>query len=347
MAWLRKRGDKYYIGFRENGKDRYEATGLVDEAQAEIARKKKELELDLSQGVVRPQMKSLRFSEIMAFYQKEVDLSQSTLRLNNYSWINWIEFSNDLPVDKITTGLIIEFRDKMKLTYSPTTISIYLRDLNKVLGFAFHKGIIKRNPCKKENSEKWAIEHPTEQDDFHVLTPEEEQTIVAAADPILARMIPFVIETGLRISQVVALDWRQYNPKTHILKIPPQKRQRVRLIPITNEPVVGKTGISAMKAMGPVRLEGSVFGADSADQIEKMYARLRKATGFYNKTTEEFLFDFHDLRHTCASRLCEILNPVEVRDFFGWSSVAMVDRYTHSNVKGIQEKLKRHSLLAV
>ncbi len=344
MAWLIKRKEVFYIGFREHDRDKYESTGTADPNLAEQARLKKELELQINKGNVRPDTHNINFAALVELYKKESDISVRTQSINKSSWDKWLEFSNNGPVAQSKTSMVIGFKNLLvKQGYAPASISIYLRDLNKLFKFAVSKGLIRSNPCKQDNSEKWAVERPSEEaDNFHVLTREEESKLMEFANPILRRVIPFALETGLRLSQIVELDWKQFNPKSSLLKIAPQKRQKARHIPILDKPyIANKGGISAAEAMGPVKLSGSVFGLNDPDQLKKMYARLRIKCGFYDERTEEFLFDFHDLRHTCASRLCQILKPVEVRDFFGWSSVALVDRYTHSRVEDIREKLEK------
>jgi integrase len=154
------------------------------------------------------------------------------------------------------------------------------------------------------------------------------------ANDLFKRVIPFALETGLRLSQIVHLDWKQYDHKNKMLVIPPQKRQKVRRIPLMPK---------ALEVMGRPQFGGSVFHIKDDDQLKKMWARLMRRCGFTNKGKEP-RFRFHDLRHTCASRLAKVLSPTELRDFFGWSTVALVDRYTHSRVEDIRAKMQRHYL---
>jgi integrase len=49
---------------------------------------------------------------------------------------------------------------------------------------------------------------------------------------------------------------------------------------------------------------------------------------------------FHDMRHTFCTHWGPILGPYGLRDLMGWSTVAMTDKYCHTQVKALQAKMK-------
>lgn len=333
MSWLIPRGKKkiLYIGYSQNGKDRYKTTRTSDMAEAE--RKQKLFDLgqsDPDTKVPEATAKLLTITTLRDLYKKDVDLDPKTHETNMYSWNHFVRLEGDLLIAEIATESVIHFRDALaKEGYAAASISIYLRDLSKLMEFAVDNGYISRNPCKKRKSKKWAVEIPEEDEEtFHLITPEEESTLFVNATPRMRRAMDFDFETGLRLSQIVNLEWKQLD-SSNTCRIPKQKRQKARAIPLTPR---------AVSALGPRKLQGSVFGIPSEDRLKKMWRGLMKRCGYVDSTGTP-LFRFHDIRHTCASRLAQILKPHEVRDFFGWSSVALVDRYTHSKVEDIRTKL--------
>lgn len=325
MAWTIKRGNIFYIGWNDGTKDKYESTRSSDPAIAETRRLEKELHQTVSKGAVAQPLPEMSLETLIELYKKEADIKENTHRINKYSWGKFKLIIGDKPIGDYSTADVKRFKDTLLAQEAAhASISLYLRDLNKLFGFAVEKALIKMNPCKRPGNRKWAIEHPEEENTFRFLTQEEEAHLLAVCNPILIRMVKVGLGTGLRISQVVEMDWKRYDAKTRLYIVPKQKRQKARHIPI-----FGPT----LEAMGALHLGGRVFPGTNKDQIEKMFHRAVKNSKIGGECT------FHDLRHTFVSRVCNYLSPVEVRDLMGWSSVALVDRYTHSRVTDIQAKM--------
>lgn len=330
MSWLIKRGNIFYVGWNDGVKDRYESTRTTDPGLAEKYRLEKELAQTVSKGPVPEPVKDIDVKALVRLYKNETDLGAATLRINDISWNHFDEFIDGKKVTEITVTDLKDFKNRLLLNKAaPATIHIYFRDVNKLLGFAKAKGLIKKNPCKKDDG-KWAIDLPPVEDTWTFLTLQEEEKLLSLCNPLLKRMVIVALETGLRISQVIDMDWKRYDSTARLYIVPPQKRQRIRRIPILPR---------ALESMGPLRLGGRVFPGTNKDQIEKMFTRAVKK-GWPKKHKDDDPFcTFHDLRHTFVSRVCQYLSPAEVRDLMGWSSVSLVDRYTHSRVTDIQSKM--------
>lgn len=333
MAWIIKRGPTFYVGWNDGMKDRYESTRSQDPQVAETKRLEKELQLSLNKGVTPDPRPDILFSTVVELYKKEADITEATLRINGYSWGKFVSMMGDKAIGEYTTADIKSFKDMLVAQdASAASISLYLRDINKVFGFAVDKGIIHVNPCKKTGSRKWAVAHPEEEYEYRFLTQEEEARLLAVCNPLLRRMVIVALETGLRISQIIEMDWKRFKNHERLYEVAKQKRQKARHIPVFDR---------ALEAMGARRLAGRVFPGTNKDMIEKMFTRAVK------KSLGKGYCTFHDLRHTFVSRVCAYLSPVEVRDLMGWSSVALVDRYTHSRVIDIQAKMQQKQPLSV
>jgi integrase len=321
MAWLWKRKDVWYVGYREDGKDKYLSTGTNNREEALTTKAEIELKLRVNNGTLdKTTSNDITISQLAQLYFASADIKPSTMTINKSSWAKFQRAVGDLKVATVTPESIKAFRTSLEASgAAPASISIHLRDVRKLLGFAVDRGIIDKNPCAKINLPE---QHPV----WRFITMEEEQRLLALANPMMRRVITAALETGLRISQLVELNWKQFNSREKILYIPAQKRQKARSIPVMPK---------ALDALGTPKLSGQIFDGINKDMIEKMWGRLLKKARIHGRLR------FHDLRHTAASRLSKILTPFELRDLFGWSSVALVDRYTHSRVEDIRAKLHK------
>lgn len=318
MAWLIQRGNVWYIGWREGNKDRYESTGTSDPELAETKKLTKELSLRVATDTL-PESPDTLFSQLVELYKKQVKLAPKTLATNTYSWNHFKRLIGDLAIGSVSSETILAFDSRLEEEhFSNASRSIYLRDVKKVFRFAHSEGMIKKNPCR-------TIALPEEENVAYFISVEEEAKLMAVANILMRRIMTVALETGLRLSQIVFMDWKNYNIKEKLYFVAKQKRQKARNIPMFPK---------ALEAMGPVKLSGRVFPEANVDQVEHMWQRIVDNAGIEPAEPR-----FHDLRHTCASRLAKILSPYELRDFFGWSSVAMCDRYTHTRVNDIRQKI--------
>lgn len=324
MAWLIQRGKIFYVGWNDGTKDRYESAHTTDAVIAETKRLEKELAQSKPHGQEFIPNHTIALDSLISLYTKSADISSSTVRLNLYSWkkmrtLTGATILNDLLSD----SFVKELKDKAKARMlSPAYISMILRDTRKLLEYAVIKGFILKNPLKK-------VTLPEQEPVARFITPDEEQRILAECSDELARIVKIALNVGLRVSQISSLTWKQIDLEHHLIYVPKQKRQRSRRIPIFHD---------TLSLCGPRKLSGQVFTMNT-EQIKQAFRRvIRRLRG---RKAIHGRIRFHDLRHTCASRLAQILEPAEVRDYFGWSSISMVDRYTHTTLTRIREKIER------
>jgi integrase len=327
MSWLIQRGSTWYIGYRENGKSRYYTTQQTDKTEAETKRLQFDLAQRVQSGKVDEPKPSMLLLELIELYKAQADISPETVRINTYSWKKFMDVSKCVTVGEVTPEVVKAFKKSMiAADASPANTSLCLRDLKKLMGYAIEKGIITKNPCAK-------IQLPEKEKVARFLTPEEVEALLGAAPPMLRRMMEFTLQTGLRISQVTSLQWAPVEGLPHVnlkdktLFVPKQKRQKERVVPLFDE---------QLAALGTPRTEGQVFEGVNTNQTYQVFKRAVRRSGIKGRLR------FHDLRHTCASNLIKILRPEQVRDYFGWSSIAMVDIYTHTTTESIRESLLRH-----
>lgn len=136
----------------------------------------------------------------------------------------------------------------------------------------------------------------------------------------------FAIETAMRRSEILSLEWRNINVKNCTATLKDTKNGECRAVPLSTTAirVINKQpkGIGASKVftINPRQLRRDWEAATAAADIPDL--RL------------------HDLRHEAASRLFEKgLNVMEAASVTGHKTLSMLKRYTHLNPTDIAKKL--------
>jgi integrase len=146
----------------------------------------------------------------------------------------------------------------------------------------------------------------------------------AKGDKRLEAFINLAVETGMRRSELLRLEWRHVNLKNRTLHIPLAKNGHARTIPLSSR------AIDVLSALP--HNEESVFGT-SANAVRLAWERLRRRVGIEG-------LRMHDLRHEAVSRFFERgLSIAEVAVISGHRDVRQLFRYTHLRPSDIAQKL--------
>ena len=131
-------------------------------------------------------------------------------------------------------------------------------------------------------------------------------------------MVRFAIETGMRMGEMLSLEWRYVDMAQRVATLPDTKTGDARQVPLST------AAIAELSALPRHIKNGRVFWTWSrADSLENAWRRAVKAAGIED-------LRFHDLRHEAVSRLFELgLNPMEVAAISGHKTLQMLKRYTH------------------
>ncbi len=149
-------------------------------------------------------------------------------------------------------------------------------------------------------------------------------------------IIETLYSTGLRVSELVGLDWRDMDEELAMVTVRSGKGSKDRVVPI-GEPALDalKAWRSAMpvawEANGPVitNLRGTRLTTRS---VEMIVARRLVAAGIVTGITP------HGLRHCFATHLLD--NGADLRsiqEMLGHASLATTQRYTHVSVNHLKE----------
>ncbi|KAF1043417.1 MAG: Tyrosine recombinase XerC [Herbaspirillum frisingense] len=167
------------------------------------------------------------------------------------------------------------------------------------------------------------------------LSPEEEQALRAACkatrNGYLEVCITLALETAMRQSEIIGLDWEFIDLDKRVIHLTVTKNGEGRGVPLSSAAVAALKEIDAPMIHG--KRHGPVFKGVTASALKQSFAKTVDRAGLVD-------FRFHDLRHEATSRLFEKqFNPMEVSSVTGHKSLAMLKRYTHLMAADLAKRL--------
>lgn len=214
---------------------------------------------------------------------------------------------------------------------APKSVNNHLAILSKSLNSARDWGLLERTPRIK------FLRVPPQRFDF--LTPEESRALLDAARTESAwhDMILCALRTGLRVGELLGLEWRDVDMTRRQLIISRSvvdghvgspKNNRVRMVPLSLDLA------AALSARGRSRV--SVF--DTAEGRPVTYKTAHAALKRICKKAGLRRVGWHTLRHTFASQLAAAAVPMRaVQDLLGHSTLQMTMRYSHLAPSALHE----------
>jgi integrase/recombinase XerC len=157
-------------------------------------------------------------------------------------------------------------------------------------------------------------------------------------------IMEILYSTGLRVSELTGLSWRDVDPELGMVMVRAGKGNKDRLIPI-GEPALD--ALRRWRAAMPIvwspaspsddpvitNLRG---GRLSPRSVQKMLARRLMAAGLDTPLTP------HGLRHCFATHLLNAGADLRsIQEMLGHSSLATTQRYTHVSVRHLKEVYRR------
>jgi integrase len=240
---------------------------------------------------------------------------QSRMRLIN-------EFFGDYVIAQITPARIALFRDtRLSEGLSPATVIKDINTLSKVLKMAqIGWGVyLANNPILSVNKPK-VVGHRVRR-----LSSKEENILIQNTTFNMQAVIIFAIETGMRLGEILSLQWTQIQNDMAVLN--QTKNNEIRYVPFT------KKVIHLLQTL-PKSIDDKrvFFFWKTVSGFESSWQKFKR---------KEELVDlrFHDLRHEAISRLFEKgLNHMEVSAISGHKSLHILRKYTHFNYIFLKRK---------
>jgi len=233
-----------------------------------------------------------------------------------------IPFFGRMSLKDINSQKIEEFKAlKMPTRISNKTINNLLTALAKCLKTAEEWEIIEKVPRIKK------LKVPPYKFDY--LTEEECKTLLSHASGIWKEMIYLAIKTGLRLGELVALDWTcvDFERKVLIVRMSlvkdkwvSPKSNRERQIPLTDS--ICKMLLSKENKVG------LIFTLDGKEPIKQQRCA-KTLIKIYRKANMRHI-KWHTFRHTFASHLVSRGASLKaVQELLGHSDIQTTMRYAH------------------
>jgi len=197
------------------------------------------------------------------------------------------------------------------------------------------------NPARELRSPRGERRLPAvlSQDDVVRLV-EAEAEIMGPASVRDRAIIETLYSSGLRVSELVGLNWRDLDEELGMVMVRSGKGNKDRLVPI------GEPALDALKAWrrempiawesdGPIitNLRG---GRLTSRSVENIVARRIAAAGVRTKITP------HGLRHSFATHLLDRGADLRsIQEMLGHSSLTTTQRYTHVSVNRLKQVYDR------
>lgn len=164
---------------------------------------------------------------------------------------------------------------------------------------------------------------------------DEEGKILAAcrasSNPLLYPLVIVAIETAMRLSELLNLQWENVNLSKRTIFLADTKNGTSRTIPLSS------TAIEILSAMPKHITSKRLFytWSQRPSAMNGAWKLAVRRAGIEN-------LHFHDLRHEATSRLFEKgMNLLEISAITGHKSLSMLQRYTHIRPESLLLKLDK------
>lgn len=339
MATIKKRGNTWQAKIRRKGYPKQTATF---DTKREAEQWSREIETQIDRGQFLERTTALRtiLRDLLQRYAHEVcpknkggEVEQARIRVMLRDEISEYSLAHLTPAE------IAKFRDRrLAAKKSGSTVNRDLSLLSAIISHARREWSIylHENPVFLVTRPK---ENPGRE---RRLDPSEEQILRKALAATGSRdvkgrftkgprnqwMLPFfllALETGLRRSELLRLQWMNIDAKRRTARIVDTKNGDSRTIPLSSRAIGILEGLERHES-------GKVFPM-TANAVKLAWQRIKKSVPVED-------FNFHDTRHEATSRFFEMgLTDIEVASITGHKDLRILKRYTHLRSENIAKKL--------
>lgn len=165
------------------------------------------------------------------------------------------------------------------------------------------------------------------------VTPPEAALIVAAGAPHLRPLLEYLLCTGCRLGEALALDWRDIDLEHRRATVHQTKSGRDRIVDLAPRAIAALHRLQGRDGRVFRRPDGNPYAPKDGlggGQIKRAWAGALRRSGVAKDATP------HTLRHTWASwRYAVHRDLLRLKEEGGWQSVKLVERYAHLAPEGI------------
>ena len=325
---LVKRGSTWWMSFMYQGQQVRRSTGTSDKRLAEAILGKVKVQIVEGRFFEKTPEQQRTFTELMDRYISEHAARRANYRRELTSVKTLKAFFGNPTLDLVTPKRIVAYKNQRYTDgVKPATINRELATMKKAFNLARREwewcndNPVCRVSMEQENNarDRW-------------LTMEEETRLLHAAGPWLRELMLFAIHTGMRMGEILGLTWVGVDLFRRTVTVFKSKNGERRTIPLN------QTALELLKPKyGSRSLETElVFPSEAQTRLNasnisrSLHLALAKA-----KITD---FHFHDLRHTCATRMVQAgVDLYKVQRLLGHKSPIMTQRYAHHYPESLRD----------
>lgn len=339
MLEVKANGRKtYYLRYTcKDKKAKYTKIGDATIIPAEVARTKalklkraieegKEVTIDTPE----PQHQALTLQQFYdEYYLPHVKIHSNSWRRNESTYrLHILPYLGDYPMDTITSPTISKLHiEAVTLKHlSNGTVNKIIIFLRHAYNLALEMKVegITDNPAKrvKQFEETHREMYITKTQTKRLMKAVEE-----SKNPHLKYIIPFLLLSGARKSEVLRAKWRDIDYERNVWTIPITKNKKIRKIPISDQLLkLIKTIPNTSQYLFPAPIKKGHY-----TDVARPWYHARAKAGLHS-------LKLHDLRHSFASALVNSGRSLyEVQMLLGHSSMRMTQRYAHLNNESLMK----------
>jgi integrase len=309
--YKRKDSSVWWVKLHHSGKVIQRSTGSGDKVKAQEYHDRLKASLWEQERLgVKP-----RYSWVQAAGRWLEETADKATHKQDIAYLKWLHpHLGELMLDEITLDVIARIKEIRLKEASKSTANRYLATIRTILR-------------KARDEWEWVEKVPKiklfkeSEGRIRFITPEQVQALLRELPAHQRDMVLFALQTGLRQSNVVKLEWSQVKlEQGHMWVNAAQSKNRKPIsVPLNREALAV---LHRQLGKHPARVF-TFAGQPIAYANTRAFRNALKRAGIED-------FRWHDLRHTWASWHRMRGTPThELQQLGGWKTGAMVERYAH------------------
>jgi site-specific recombinase XerD len=317
-----KRSGVWWTCIRHNGKKVQKSLETSDRRLAKAIEAKIRTEIVEGSYFEKLVGRNKMFKDMVERFMKEYapKVSKATRISYSTSLTHFNPFFEETNLLDISPKMISRYKVlRIDEGAKPATINRELAMLSKAFSLAVKDWEwIKENPVSKVQKEK--VDNKRDR----WLNRDEETQILDNSPDWLREIVTFDLHTGLRLEEMLSLEWSRVNLFRRTILIKETKNGNPKTLPLNKIALDVLTQRSTVKSIK----NDFVFFNCNGEKINSNVLR----TAFYSVLKKIGIDDFrlHDLRHCFATRLAQAgVDIYKISKLLGHKDIKMTQRYAH------------------
>ena len=328
---LYKRQKVWWMSFVYQGGQIRKSTETTDRKLAQKIYDKVKWEIASGKWFERLPGEEKTFEQMMEKFLDEHASKKASYRSYESYVRNLNPFFGDYALTSITPKVINEYKLKRRNDgVKPGSINRELAILKKAFNLALKEWEwVRENPASKVSME----EENNKRDRW--LSDDEEERLLEACSPRLKELVIFALNTGMRLSEILTLNWKGIDLFRKTITVFKSKNKEMRTIPMNQtifEMLKDKAKVKSIKT-------DLVFYNKNHAEIDMRFTSLSFHYTAKKANVEDFRF--HDLRHTFATRLVQSGKDLyKIQRLLGHKNPSMTQRYAHHYPESLRDAVE-------